>query len=317
MSSLSKDETLKIAEGKEEGKRHMVRNNCPSLFQHNNAERRQNDLFKQRKYTSVHTSFHDLCLDVSLLEVIPPRSSHDEQKSKVFPQPCASMSSLYKREANTTLETLGKKNSYVNHILFHDCMYSLTLHLQAITPKGSVLPYKLHGQLWAKIIFKYGHSLDGLREVLQHDGCFPKAPNIHFPFSHGEMIRTESKWHANHLPYIDLKQGEYHRCWFLLGEFGYHPRFFNFLSHALYFKKRMHKKKACLFWLMRREDGHSMMNSISIHLLVSMMYVHVFLFRMNIVIMYVLWVGRRCNLLMGWLREHVYIMILMMLQPLF
>jgi len=31
-----------------------------------------------------------------------------------------------------------------------------------------------------------------------------------------------------------------------------------------------------------------------------MMYVHVFLFIMNIIIMYVLWVGRRCNLLMGW-----------------
>ena len=43
-----------------------------------------------------------------------------------------------------------------------------------------------------------------------------------------------------------------------------------------------------------------MMNSMSIHLLVSMMYVHVFLFRMNIIIMYVLWVGRRCNLLRGW-----------------
>ena len=32
VSSLSNDDTLKIAEGKGEGKPHMVRNNCPSLF---------------------------------------------------------------------------------------------------------------------------------------------------------------------------------------------------------------------------------------------------------------------------------------------
>ena len=98
----------------------MVRNVCPSLFQHNNAKISQNDLFKQCKDTSVHTSFHDICLDVSLLEGIPPRSSHDGQKNNVFPQPCASMSSISKREANTTLETLGKMHAYVNHILFYD-----------------------------------------------------------------------------------------------------------------------------------------------------------------------------------------------------
>jgi len=98
VSLLSKDETLEIAEGKIEGKLHMVRNICPSLFQHDDAKRRQNDLCKQSKDISVHTSFHDLCLDVSLLEGIPPRSSHNEQKNKVFPQPCASMSSLLREK---------------------------------------------------------------------------------------------------------------------------------------------------------------------------------------------------------------------------
>ena len=37
MSSLSNDETPMIAEGKGEGKLHMVRNICPSLFQHSNV----------------------------------------------------------------------------------------------------------------------------------------------------------------------------------------------------------------------------------------------------------------------------------------
>ena len=45
------------------------------------------------------------------------------------------------------------------------------------------------------------------------------------------------------------------------------------------------------------------MNSISIHLLFPTIYVHVFLFRMYFKIMYVLGLGRNCNLLMSWHKE--------------
>ena len=84
------------------------------------------------------------------------------------------MSSLPKGETITVLETLGKMHAYENHISFYGCMYFLTSYFQPMTPKRSVIPYKLHGQLWVKIVLKHGHSLDGLREILHHDGCFIK-----------------------------------------------------------------------------------------------------------------------------------------------
>ena len=63
-----------------------------------------------------------------------------------------------------------------------------------MTPKRNVIPYKIHGQLWAKTISDYGHSLAEQREILQHDGCFSKAPNLSPTFSHGEMLWVKSKW---------------------------------------------------------------------------------------------------------------------------
>ena len=58
-----------------------------------------------------------------------------------------------------------------------------------------------------------------------------------------------------HLPHLDLKQEGDNLRWFFLGEYGYCPKLLIFLSHALYSKKIMHKKKACLFLLMRRLDA--------------------------------------------------------------
>ena len=77
-----------------------------------------------------------------------------------------------------------------------------------MNPKRSVIPHKIHGQLWAKTISEHGHSLDELREILLHDGCFPKAPNISSTFSNGEMVWAASKWWENHLPHLDLMQVE-------------------------------------------------------------------------------------------------------------
>ena len=84
--------------------------------------------------------------------------------------------------------TIGEEHTYANHVILSDCMHSFTLYIHAMTPRRSVISYKHHGQLCAKTISKHGLSLDGLREILQHDGCFPKAPNISSTFNHGDML---------------------------------------------------------------------------------------------------------------------------------
>ena len=128
----------------------------------------------------------------------------DGKESKGFSQFCTLMSHSDKREAITALETWGEGHACEDLILLCDCMCSSTPYLQAMTPKSSVIPYKLHGQIWAKIVLEFGHSLDGLSEILHHDGCFPKAPNLNSTFSHAGMMREESKCPANHLPHLYL-----------------------------------------------------------------------------------------------------------------
>ena len=161
-----------IKEGREEEEHLKKKRKHPSLFQGLEGKKGKEDLCNKDEDKSIHPHPQStLCLDVSLFGGIPPWSSHDEQKSKVSPQPCASMPSLFKGEANTTWNTLGKKHAYENHSFLYHCMHSFTLYMQAMTPKRSVIPYKLHGQLWAKVVLKHGHSLDGLREILHHDRC--------------------------------------------------------------------------------------------------------------------------------------------------
>ena len=88
-----------------------------------------------------------------------------------------------------------------------------------MTPIWIFVPYKLHGQLWAKNIFEYGHSLGGQREILHHDGCFPKAPNISHTFSHSEITWEESKWWENHLPHLDMMQAGDALRWFHMWDY--------------------------------------------------------------------------------------------------
>ena len=99
-----------------------------------------------------------------------------------------------------------EEHTHVNHVLFSDCMYSFTVYMQAMTPRRSIVPYKLHGQLWATKISESGHSVGGQREILFHDGGIPKAPNISHTFDHSEMTLAISKWWGNHLPHLDLMQ---------------------------------------------------------------------------------------------------------------
>ena len=88
---------------------------------------------------------------------------------------------------------VGEEHTHVNNVLIYDCMYYFTIYMQAMTLRRNISPYKLHGQLWATQIYEYGHSLRGQREILFHDGCIPKAPNISHTFSHGEMTWKASK----------------------------------------------------------------------------------------------------------------------------
>ena len=101
---------------------------------------------------------------------------------------------------------VGEKHDHVTYVLYSDFMYSYTMFLQAMTPRRSVISCEPLGQYWAPKISKLGHSLERKREILQHNGCFPKAPNIYHISSHGDMVWVEIKWWENHLPYLYLMQ---------------------------------------------------------------------------------------------------------------
>ena len=108
--------------------------------------------------------------------------------------------SLYRRDL------VGEKSNHVMQVSFSDLSYSFTMFMQAMTPKRSVVSCKSHGKHWATEISEIGHSLVVQREILFHDGCFPKPPNISHIFSHGEINCAASKWWGNHLPYLDIMQ---------------------------------------------------------------------------------------------------------------
>ena len=106
--------------------------------------------------------------------------------------------SMYRRN------NYGEKYDHVMHASFFDFMHSFTMLLQAMTPKRIFLSCKSHGKHWSTGISEFGHSLFVQRDILFHDGCFPKAPNISHIFSHGEITCAASKWWGNHLPYLDM-----------------------------------------------------------------------------------------------------------------
>ena len=117
----------------------------------------------------------------------------------------------------------GEKCAQVNNVLFDEDMHYFTMYMQAIAPRRSIIPYKLHGQLWAIKISIHGHSLGDQREILFHDGCIPKAPNISHTFSHSEMTWEACKWWGNHLPHIDLMQSGDAPRWFHMWDYDPHP----------------------------------------------------------------------------------------------
>ena len=75
----------------------------------------------------------------------------------------------------------GEEYDHVSQVLFSNYTYSFTMFMQAMAPRRSDISCKSHGKHWATQISKFGHSLDEQREILYHDGCFPKAPKLsHF-----------------------------------------------------------------------------------------------------------------------------------------
>ena len=88
----------------------------------------------------------------------------------------------------------GKEHIYVQDVLLHDYLHSFTMYMQAISLGRSILPYKLHGQLWAVNIVEREHSLGGYREMIYHSGCTPKAPKISHLFKTCEKVMAASNW---------------------------------------------------------------------------------------------------------------------------
>ena len=61
------------------------------------------------------------------------------------------------------------------------------MFLQAKTPRRNDISCEPLGQYEAPKISGLGHSLERKKEILQNDGCCPKAQNIYYNFSHGDM----------------------------------------------------------------------------------------------------------------------------------
>ena len=78
----------------------------------------------------------------------------------------------------------GKESDLVEQVYFSNLAHSLTICLQAMAPTSSNITCRSHGNNEAKKNPKVGHSLEVQREIIHHDGWFPKAPNEGFTFSH-------------------------------------------------------------------------------------------------------------------------------------
>ena len=118
---------------------------------------------------------------------------------------------------------LGKEHAYVHNFSFDDYFHSFTMNMQAIALRRIIIPYKIHGQIWAIKISEHGHSLGRQREILYHCGFIPKAPNISHTFSHVEMTWKQIKWWGNHLPYHYLMQLGYLLRWFHMWDYDAPP----------------------------------------------------------------------------------------------
>ena len=97
---------------------------------------------------------------------------------------------------------IGERHDPVTHVFIYDFMHSYTMFLEVMAPRRSVRSYELLGQHWAPKISEFSHSLKRKREILKHDGCFPKAPNIYHTFSHGDMVWEASGGKTTYHIYI-------------------------------------------------------------------------------------------------------------------
>ena len=104
----------------------------------------------------------------------------------------------------------GKKSDLMEEVYFSDLAHSLTICMQAMAPTRSNITCRSHGKDGANKNSKAGHSLEVQREIVYHDGCFPKAPNEGFNFSHVKVTHATNMWWEYHLSHLDLlKTGVY------------------------------------------------------------------------------------------------------------
>jgi len=113
----------------------------------------------------------------------------------------------------------GKDNVCMHNDLLNEYFHSFTIHVQAIDPNGSILPYKIHGQLGAIKCVEHGYSLGGYREMIYHSECTPKAPNITHLLKTCENNMEASKWWGNHLPYHYLRKSGDKLRWFHMWDY--------------------------------------------------------------------------------------------------
>ena len=106
--------------------------------------------------------------------------------------------------------TYGKGDYY-----FHDYLYDvcpLTIHVQDIAPRRSILSFGLYGLVEA-ISMVDGHSLGGLGEEIYYGGHTLCTPDIiHFLHAY-EEIGAVDKWLRSHTFYQSLLQLRVKLCW--------------------------------------------------------------------------------------------------------
>ena len=124
----------------------------------------------------------------------------------------------------------GKDLVFTHNDLYDEYLHSFTIHVQAIAPSRSIIPYKLNGQLGSTNIVEHVHSLGGYREMIYHSGCEPKAPNITHLLKSCEKTMRRIKCWGNHLPYHNLRQSRDILCWFHMWDYDPPP-----LLHLMFY----------------------------------------------------------------------------------
>ena len=93
---------------------------------------------------------------------------------------------------------------------------SLTICMQAMAPTRSDITCRSHGIDEANKNSKFGHSLEVQREIIYHDGCFPKATNLGLTFSHVKVTHVANMCWEYHLPHSNLLKTRSALHWYLM-----------------------------------------------------------------------------------------------------